>query len=120
MTGEQKMLISEQETTGVGDLYRGAEYLGKCEYHLKFRRSRLKIQKTWPDLPERVREYLITTIMGTLTLSGEPGETDREKHVPLILHLNDDYLVPLSATHAEGRACKVVGRLVAQPKHGDL
>ncbi len=116
MSEDQKELISQQETTGTGDLYRGVEYLGKCEYRLKIRRSRLKIKKSWPNRDEQEREYVITTIIGALILGCEPGEADHENHAALILHLNDDYLVPLSATHidSDGHTCKVYGHLVVE------
>jgi hypothetical protein len=110
----QTQLISEDLLVGQGMLFCKNDYLGECDYNLKVRRSMLQ---TGVEGQDDSAPTLITTVIGTISVIGNPYGSIYHKRNQLTLHLTDDYLMPLCAfpSSSPGLDYKIYGRVITQP-----
>lgn len=115
MLKDQTKLISENEITGKGILDWRGEFLGNCDYSIKIRKSRLKVNKIRPDKKIEETVHSITTMIGTITVDGNPYGPIYIKRNQLTLHINEDFLMPICAfpSAADHHSYKVYARLVS-------
>ncbi len=115
MLKDQTKLISENEITGKGIIDCRTEYLGKCDYSLKIRKSRLKVNKIRSDKKIEETVFFITTMVGTITVDGNPYGSIYIKRNQLTLHLNEDFFMPICAfpSGSDNHTYKVYARVVS-------
>lgn len=116
MLKNQMELISEKEINGKGVLFCNLSYLGECDYSLKIRKSCFKVKKDRPGIEIEELDFMMTTILGTITIDDNFIEPIYKKCSELTLHLNDDYLLlPINAFPMSPEQLKVVSHVVTQP-----
>lgn len=122
MIQDQTELISEKELIGLGAIYWQEEYLGECDYRVKMRTSRLKNQREAGENQQDKEKAssgacLITTMIGMISIEGNPYGSIYKKRNQLTLHLNEDFLMPFCAfpSSTPEQDYKIYGRVISGP-----
>jgi hypothetical protein len=116
-----KVLLAEKEYAGTGELEVKDTSMGECEYRLDIRKSRIKIKAVTPDGLSKLREKIMVTVMGTVTIKNHKGQKLAEQHVianreSAVLHISDDFLLVVSLCPTKGPdgSYKAFGRIVTE------
>jgi hypothetical protein len=111
MVKDQTEFISEELIAGHGNLEWRDLHLRECDFKLTIRKSRLIVKK------DVVVVYIITTMIGTISIDGDPFGDMYTKRNQLILHINDDFLVPICAfpTATDQKTFRIYGRIISKP-----